>query len=279
MTIYDNDLPPGITKDSYLVNPYGSKSEGNMFHDPELNKAFGGGSGAGSTHSGGGAFGGTGSGGFSYGASTGAPMSKGAKAFWLAVVALGLLAYGRHALVVNQLPPYPPTEFVLFSGEHLRINPTAKEVGEAYKSRLALFKSSLSPLFAPTAPWDSFYNGCGMKIRCLSHPSEVVERFRKHAIAPDTFWNDLCNITNYHRSDFPAGLKLDWEVRTKSSGPGILHPTSYSQCVLKDTSQAEVRQHVRASRERALWNGNAFLGGLALIALLGIGAWYRKAKK
>ena len=126
MTIYDNDLPPGITKDSYLVNPYGSKSEGNMFHDPDLNKAYGGGSGTTySTGSTGGSFGASGSGGFSAGSSTGEPMSAGARAFWLAVAALGMLASGRQALVVNQRPPYPPTEFVVFSGEHLRVNPTA----------------------------------------------------------------------------------------------------------------------------------------------------------
>ena len=43
MTIYDNDLPPGVSKGSYLVNPFGSKSDGNLFIDPDMNKGHGGG--------------------------------------------------------------------------------------------------------------------------------------------------------------------------------------------------------------------------------------------
>jgi len=60
----------------------------------------------------------------------------------------------------------------------------------------------MAPLFPENASWENFYSGCGATLRCITHPIEVVERFRKNALAPDTFWNDLCNLTNYHRDDF-----------------------------------------------------------------------------
>lgn len=272
MTIYDNDLPPGISKDSYLVNPYGSKPEGNMFHDADLNKAYGGGSGT--------AYGGVGaSGGYSGGTSVSTPMPRWIKGFLLLLVAFLVLAYGRSIMVVGRLTPYPQTEFVLFSGKQLRINPTAHDVTEGYKAGLTQFKNLMTPLFPPDVAWTSFYRGCGMRVHCLSHPMEAVARFRKHALSADTFWNDLCNLSNYHRDEFPADIKLEWEIRTKASVAGIINPTSFSQCILKQDSQTQVRKRIAASRKRELWLGNALFGLLTLTAVVGIGVWYRRSGK
>lgn len=269
MTIYDNDLPPGFTKDSYLVNPYGSKSDGTMFNDPELNKAYG-------PMGGGGGYGGTVTTGIYYGsAGTGKPWPRWGTALMLVLLAFAILAYGRHVLVVERLSPYPPSDYVVFAGESLGSNPTAKSVAEKYKTRLWLFQNQMAPLFPATAPWNNFYSGCGMSVRCITHPMEVVDRFRKHALAPDTFWNDLCNLSNFHRDDFPTGVPLEWDIKTKVHGAGSLHPTTYSQCQLKADSLAQVQRQISASRERRLLMGNGLFAAIALMVMVGVWAWFR----
>jgi len=274
MTIYDNDLPPGVTKDSFLVNPYGSKHDGNMFHDPGLNKAYNhssqGGSLGGSPTSTGRA---SPSAGYGY-APAGKPWPRWATAIILILFAVAILAYARYTMVVKRLAPYPQSEHVLLVGENLGVNPTGKSVADKYKAQLNLFKDQMAPLFPENASWENFYSGCGATLRCITHPIEVVERFRKNALAPDTFWNDLCNLTNYHRDDFPASVPLQWIIKTKVQNAGSYSPTTFSQCELSANSLREVNNYVTASRARWLLVGNMIFGVMFLVVLMGGWVWY-----
>lgn len=275
MTVYDNDLPPGITKNSHLVNPHGSKHDGNLFHDPSLNKTYDyswqGSSSGGSTTSKGRSVPG-----IHYGPAIpdGKPWPRWRTAMILGLLSLAILVTARYKLVVERLSPYPQSEHVLLSGESLGSNPTNKTVAEKYKARLALFQNEMAPLFPANAPWETFYSGCGTAVRCITHPMDVLERFRKNALAPDTFWNDLCNLTNYHRDDFPADIPLQWSIKTKVQGAGTAYTTTFSQCELTTDSLKQVRSYITSSREQKLLVGNIIFGVISLTLLMGIWLWF-----
>lgn len=275
MPVYDNDLPPGVTKDSFLVNPYGNKHDGNLFHDPSLNKTYDysrqSGSSGGTTTSKG-----RSAPGISYGPAVpdGKPWPRWRTAMILVLLALSILVIARQKMVIERLPPYPQSEHVLLNGESLGSNPTIKSVAEKYKDRLALYKNQMAPLFPANAPWESFYSGCGTAVRCIAHPMDVFERFRKNSLAPDTFWNDLCNLTNYHRDDFPSGIPLQWNIKTKVQGAGTAYTTTFSQCELTTDSLKQVRSHITSNREQKLLVGNIIFGLISLTLLMGIWLWF-----
>lgn len=153
------------------------------------------------------------------------------------------------------------------SGQYRVADSNGVDLKSASLPAFALGQRTLSPslaaLFKPGTDLKAIYNGCKTK-NCVNPDIFALDSFKRFAIHPETYENDLCNYFLQGTGQAPEQLQPTWAIDRKAS-----------YCTVTNT--AALRADV-ASRNSSYQMKIAVFAAVMLSILIGLNLLFRQKK-